>query len=583
MNPNLSSALMYAHLNFKVFPLKVNSKSGQVLKSWLNEATTDVETIRNWFSNTDYNVGVRTGDGLVVIDIDNKNDKKGIDSIKPFLKGFPKTKVVKTPNNGWHMYYKVDKPIPNKTNLYEGIDVRGEHGYVVGIGSVIDGNSYFVSLDDPIADANDAVYQFLEGTKIKNRNNVDAGNVIEQGTRNDRLFRLGCALQSKGISDETIKMCLINENTLRCNPPLTEKEVNTIIQSIINRYDKTKEESVSEYQVTWKSALQMSQSPKVECTDIVENLLPIGVTLLAAPSKMGKTFLCMQMANAIAKGNEFLGFQCKQRNVYYIALEDPENNQIERLKNTIGEVADGYDIELTQPYQLDFSLEQKILNYKHFHSNLGVVIIDTFEKIRTNVDRTYTIEYKEVTEYHELGLKYNVAIILVMHTVKHINYNNVFANISGSAGTLAAADGLMVLLRNQLNRNIKMLYIDGKGIPADVIHTKQDETMTYIRMESDKENVDIDPDLLNIIHYVIENGKYIGACEKLAVGAGVTNCNGKHIRTLLDNHKQLLEQYFIRYKVPPRSSFSRKVELIFYGEDALDNDANDEYDAMTQK
>lgn len=247
MNSNLSSSLVYAHHNFKVFPLKVNSKSGQVLKSWLNEATTDVETIRNWFSNTDYNVDVRTGDGLVVIDIDNKNEKNGIESIKPFLKGFPKTKIVKTTNNRSHMYNKFDRPISNKTNLYEGIDVRGEHGYVVGIGSVIDGNSYFVSLDEPIAQANDAVYQFLEGTKIKDIKMIDIGNVIEQGTRNDSLFRLGCALQGNGISDETIMMCLINENTLRCNPPSTEKEVNTIIQSIINRYDKRKEESVSEY------------------------------------------------------------------------------------------------------------------------------------------------------------------------------------------------------------------------------------------------------------------------------------------------------------------------------------------------
>lgn len=79
---------------------------------------------------------------------------------------------------------------------------------------------------------------------------------------------------------------------------------------------------------------------------------------------------------------------------------------------------------------------------------------------------------------------------------------------------------------------------------------------------------------------MIENGKYIGVCEKLAVESGVTNCNGKHIRILLDNHKQLLEQYFIRYKVPPRSSFFRKVEFIFYGEDALEND---EHDDMTQK
>ena len=41
MNPKLTSALMYAQYHFKVFPLKVNSKSGQVLKSWKEEATTD--------------------------------------------------------------------------------------------------------------------------------------------------------------------------------------------------------------------------------------------------------------------------------------------------------------------------------------------------------------------------------------------------------------------------------------------------------------------------------------------------------------------------------------------------------------
>ena len=70
MNPRLNSALNYAKDNFKVFPLKVNSKSGQVCKSWKEEATTDINQIYQWFSSTDYNVGVRTGDGLVVIDVD---------------------------------------------------------------------------------------------------------------------------------------------------------------------------------------------------------------------------------------------------------------------------------------------------------------------------------------------------------------------------------------------------------------------------------------------------------------------------------------------------------------------------------
>ena len=52
----------------------------------------------------------------------------------------------------------------------------------------------------------------------------------------------------------------------------------------------------------------MSQSPQQENMDIIKQLLPVGVTLFGAPSKMGKTYLCMQLANAVAEGNEFLGY-----------------------------------------------------------------------------------------------------------------------------------------------------------------------------------------------------------------------------------------------------------------------------------
>ena len=118
----LQSALNYANEGFQVFPLQVNSKSKQVIKSWKEEATTDLETIHNWFSNTDYNVGVRTGNGLMVIDIDNKNDVNGYESIKPFIEKFPKTKIVKTPNNCWHLYYRVNREITCRVGIIEGVD-----------------------------------------------------------------------------------------------------------------------------------------------------------------------------------------------------------------------------------------------------------------------------------------------------------------------------------------------------------------------------------------------------------------------------------------------------------------------------
>ena len=365
MESLLNYALTYAQVNCKVFPLKVNSKDGQTLTSLKEKATTDKKQITKWFTNTDYNVGVSTGEGMIVIEVDAQ--KNGKEIVEHYIKQFPITLTVRTPNGGWHFYYQVDKEIDTQFNLYEGINVYSNGSYILGAGSQLENGNYYISMNKPIAKANEFIHEFLKG-------------------------------------------------------------------------------AINDFQVTWKSALEMSQLPQQENTDIIKKLLPVGVTLLGAPSKMGKTFLCMQLANAAAEGTEFLGYTCQKKNVYYIALEDPENNQIERLKKASFDIACGYDIEITPAYQVGFDLEQKIINYLHFNPNLGVVIIDTFEKIRMNNDRTYTIEYKEVTYYHELGLKY--AIILVMHTIKNINYSNTFANISGSAGTLAAADGLMMLLRN---------------------------------------------------------------------------------------------------------------------------------------
>lgn len=81
--------------------------------------------------NENYNVAVVTGNGLMVIDVDMKNNKDGLESFQPFLKYFPKTFTVKTPNGGYHYWYLVNKDVPCKVNLYEGIDIRGEGGYII--------------------------------------------------------------------------------------------------------------------------------------------------------------------------------------------------------------------------------------------------------------------------------------------------------------------------------------------------------------------------------------------------------------------------------------------------------------------
>lgn len=576
MNPCLSSALNYAQSNYKVFPLKCNTKSGQVVSSWKKDASTDLEKIYNWFNHSDYNYGIVTGSGLIVIDVDNKNGKLGSNYIKSYIKDFPDTKVVMTPNKGFHIYFCVDRPIKSSVNLYPGIDIRGEGGYIVGPGSSIDGKVYEELVrDKPIALANDSVYEFLESPRIQKEHCLDSNQCIPEGVRNDTLFRYGCSLQSRGMSDELIQKSLEIENEKRCIPPLEIQEVHQIANNIIHRYPKENEKIDSE--ITWESAIKMSQMEISKSTDIIEGLLPVGVTLLSAPAKMGKTFFCMQMANSVASGSNFLGYHTKKRNAYYIVLEDPRNIQIQRLQCAKNAISSGYDIEFCQAYDQRFNLEEKIKKYIKYNPSLGLVVVDTFEKIREDNDRTYGIDYKEVTYYHDLAMKYGIAIVLVMHTIKNVNYSNIFANITGSGGTLAAADGLMVILKSQTSEQVKQLYIDGKAIPSDVVLLKQDQNMMYHKVEIEKEVI-IDPELNDLIKYVIEVGKYHGPCEKLGVKARLLNCNGRHVRSLLDNNQDILKSYFIQYRVPNRSSYSRKIELIYYGEDSDDYDAND---AMT--
>lgn len=143
MKTQLENALAFANNNVKVFPLSYNSKSEQILSSWKNEATTDVNQIRKWFENTNCNLAIRTGNGLAVIDVDVKNSEEGKRLILEKLKEFPNTFTVQTPSGGYHFYYRVDRLVKCRVRVHEEIDIRGENGYVVGPGSCINGKFFF--------------------------------------------------------------------------------------------------------------------------------------------------------------------------------------------------------------------------------------------------------------------------------------------------------------------------------------------------------------------------------------------------------------------------------------------------------
>lgn len=243
-------ALSYAAIGWSVFPIKPGSKRPAVTHGF-KEATRDASQIEAWWSqNPAYNIGIATGaSGLIVIDLDEDEAKgsHGIQTLQAWeaVRGaLPITVKCRTPRGGEHRYYKAVSPVPCKTGLYPAIDIRADGGYVVAPPSVVNGRSYqWIDAPGiiPICEADSRVYTFLSPVPDgfgKTSIPYTVPESILEGQRTDSLMKMLGSLQAKGLSDEAIRAAIMAENESRCNPPLTEQELEMTVFPALSRFQK---------------------------------------------------------------------------------------------------------------------------------------------------------------------------------------------------------------------------------------------------------------------------------------------------------------------------------------------------------
>ncbi len=136
-------AIRYAEAGFHVFPLKAGGKE-PITRNGFKDATTNITTIRKWwYEHTDANIGIATGaSGLCVIDIDTINGA-GWWAKMENTHGHLNTLMVDTGRGGLHLIY-AGTGMPNTAGkLADGIDTRGDGGYIVAPPSLHpNGNRY---------------------------------------------------------------------------------------------------------------------------------------------------------------------------------------------------------------------------------------------------------------------------------------------------------------------------------------------------------------------------------------------------------------------------------------------------------
>lgn len=317
------AAMSYAKAGLAVFPLEERGKKPRT-KNGCKDATTDAAQVKAWWQQwPNANIGIATGKksgGIFVIDLDI-DENKGLDGYHALQDwerengSFPDSWMSITGRGGYHLYFKSDTEIKNRAGIIDGIDVRGEGGYVVAPPSIhSNGRRYeweYSPEEYELVEADEAVKAFLNQKSDEQGKTFIMPEQVEQGNRNDILFKVACALQEKGMSDVAILNAVMAENQERCKPPLDEKEVRILVNSAL-KYEKGDALVACDKGKTRKvkhTDFRLSKATDVEIKEpewLVQGYIPkYGITTIAGEGGVAKTTLWVALVAAATTGNPF--------------------------------------------------------------------------------------------------------------------------------------------------------------------------------------------------------------------------------------------------------------------------------------
>lgn len=240
--PIIEYGLQMAKRGIRIHPLWPKTKL-PILKEWETKATTDEATIRHWAAQyPGCNYGpVAYPDGIWLFESDDPSVLTRIEMETG--NELPDTFTVESRPGRQHFYFKQTESSRRMGNLAQGFvrlgdfSVRQNKQFCVGPGSLhpVTGEPYKIVSASEIVEAPEWFIKWLLDQKIQPKKTVAASpdtSEIPSGQRNATLASIAGKFRANGASYDVILAHLTEVNQGRCNPPLPQKDVETIAGSI---------------------------------------------------------------------------------------------------------------------------------------------------------------------------------------------------------------------------------------------------------------------------------------------------------------------------------------------------------------
>jgi hypothetical protein len=252
---NLEAAKRYLAKGWSVAPLRPRDKRPLIAWRDLQDEPADETRLAEWFARwPDANVGIVTGEvsNLVVLDVDPKHG--GDDTLSRLERRYrplPLTVEARTGGGGRHFYFT--HPgflIRNRAGLAQGIDLRGDGGYIVAPPSIHpSGGRYEWAPGRSPEEIEPApmprwLTAPLHGARVGRaladwRRLVREG--VAEGQRNSTIASLTGHLFWHNVDVGVALELMLAWNRMRCRPPLDDAEVAAVVASIARLHEAEKE------------------------------------------------------------------------------------------------------------------------------------------------------------------------------------------------------------------------------------------------------------------------------------------------------------------------------------------------------
>lgn len=218
------------------------------------------------------------------------------------------------------------------------------------------------------------------------------------------------------------------------------------------------------------SALMLREFPPIKW--IVPDIMPEGLTLLAGPSKLGKSWLALEICLAVGFGGAVLDKTVVGGDVLYWALEDGARRIQSRVKQL--QPCDDYsDCRLTLrtledlPPPLDAGGLKELQRWADNVDQPRLIVIDVLAKVkpdRKGNDSEYDAIYKGLRDIHAFAVERDIGVLVVHHTRKGTSDGDPFDKVSGTRAFTALPDATLVLDRDPAGWCDAVLYGRGRDL-----------------------------------------------------------------------------------------------------------------------